>query len=61
MYSFPFLHVAAGGENDLWSTDFKLLEDGVHFIPDPPNPFVASFKISLDTKQKEKVITIHCL
>ena len=40
----------AGGENGLWSTDFKLLEDGVRFIPDPPNPLIVSFKISLRHK-----------
>ena len=52
-YSFPFLHVVAGGENGLWSTDFKLLEDGVRFIPDPPNPLIVSFKISLRHKAEK--------
>lgn len=49
------LCVGAGGENCLPSPDFKLLEEEDSFIPDPPNPFVASSKISLDTKQKEAV------
>lgn len=50
MYSFVFLHVGAGGENGQPSPDFKLLEQEDSIIPDPPNPFVASFKISLGTK-----------
>lgn len=61
MHSFAFLHAGAGGVNGLPSSSFRPLDDGHYIVPDLSNPLVPSSKISLDTKQKEMVVTVHCL